>query len=129
MVPGRRPPVAFYDPVLVPVGGAAFDLAFEEEPGDIAGMRKWDEQEVHSVALFAGGESEGGQERDGLAALFKEDGTRMHQLEAGKFLGSVAHEEPPQGTCSKNFIPSLTRSSAPGLSGVRWPSSLMTSRM
>ena len=66
--------------------------------------------------------------RDWLAALLEEDGFLMHGLEAGEVCGRVGHDEPPQGTCSKNFMPALTRSLAPGLSGVSRPSSLMNSR-
>lgn len=114
--------------MLVPVAGAACNLLFEEEPGDISGVRKRNEEQVHLVWLIASGEAEGRQQRDRLAALLEEDGAGVHGLDVCELLGGVGHDDPPQGTCSKNFMPDLTRSLAFGLSGVSCPSSLMTSR-
>lgn len=108
--------------MLLPVLAAACDLAFEKEPRDVAGVCEGHEQKVHPVRLVTPRETKCGQQRHGLAALREEDGARVHDLEVRKLLGGVGHDEPPQGTCSKNFMPSLTRSFAPGLSGVSWPS-------
>ena len=124
MVPGRSPPVSLNDAVLFPVTCATLYLALEEEARDVPGVCEGHQEEVHLVRYITGHESEGRQKRYCLSTLFKEDGLRMHGLDAGEL---IAHEELPQGTCSKNFMPSFTRSLAPGLRGVSRPSSLMNS--
>lgn len=118
MVPGGSPPVALDDAVLIPIGGAAFDLALEEEPRDVARVREWHQQQIHQAGLIAGREPEAGQERYRLTALLEEDGARMHHLDVGELGGGLTHDDPPHGTCSKNRMPSLTRILAPGFSGV-----------
>ena len=118
MVPGRCPPIALNNAMLFPIRTAPFDLAREEEPGDVAGVRKRDEQQVHVLCLTSGGETEGGQQGDRLTALLEEDGAGMHSLEIREFRRGIAHDDPPQGTCSKYFIPSFTRTFCPGFIGV-----------
>lgn len=118
MIPGRRPPIAFDNAELLPIRAASFDLASEEEPSDVAGVRKRDEQQVHFLGLTGGGESKRRQQRNRLAALLQEDGAGMHSHQAREFRRGIAHEEPPHGTCSKNFIPSFTRSFCSGFKGV-----------
>src|SRR5579883_775663 len=110
-----------------PVRAAPRDLPLEEEARHVARVRERHEEQVHRARAARGGELEAGQQGDQLAALLEGEGGRVHHLEAHKLLCGVAHEDPPHGTCSKNFMPSLTRSFAPGLSGMSWPCSLMTS--
>ena len=128
MVPRGRPPVAIHDSMALPVAGTADDLALEEQACVVARVFKWHEQQVHRVWLARGGERESWQERDGLAALFEENGKLVHGFESREFPCGIVHDEPPQGTWLKNFMPSLITVFWPGSSGTSSPSAFRTLR-
>lgn len=82
-------------PVLASAG--TFELVLEEQPRDVTAVRRRVEKQIHLDAFPAGREREFGQQRDGLAALLKQEGGGMHPLQGSEFGGRIHYDDPPQG--------------------------------